>query len=87
MTTLVLTVYGLAFFLDYADTRHKLAVEARAPAAAAWWSVVMYLLGLFATWAALDVSPWLALPTCAGLATGSAVAIYRAKQEEYPDGS
>lgn len=82
MTQLAITVYVLTFLLDYADTRHKIAVEARAPFMAAWWSVAMYVLGLFATWAAIDVSPWLVLPACAGLATGSIAAVYLARKKD-----
>ena len=74
-----LAVFTLSAALDFADTAHKLAVERRQPARAALWSVTMYLLGLVSLWAALDVSVWLVLPTCAGLAAGSVVAVRRAR--------
>jgi quinol-cytochrome oxidoreductase complex cytochrome b subunit len=79
MTALILIAFAVAFALDFADTAHKLAIESRSPARAALWSVAMYLLGLVSLWAALDVSAWLVLPTCAGLAVGSVVAVRRAR--------
>ena len=71
-------VFALSAALDFADTAHKLAVERRKAWHAAGWSVTMYLLGLVSLWSVLDVSVWLAVPACAGLAVGSVVAVRRA---------
>lgn len=71
-------VFVLGFALDYADTKHKLAVEARNGHAAGCWSVLMYLLGTLGTWSVLDVAGWLVVPAAAGLYFGSRVALRRA---------
>lgn len=74
---LAFAVFALGFALDYADTRHKIAVEERNGHAAGLWSVAMYALGVFGTWAVLDVEPWLVVPTALGLYVGSRVAMPR----------
>ena len=74
---LALLVFSLGFALDYADTKHKLAVEARNGHVAGCWSVAMYALGIFGTWAVLDVEQWLVVPTMLGLYFGSRVALRR----------
>jgi hypothetical protein len=70
-------VFLVALLLDYADTRHKLAVELRDPRAASLWSVAMYLLGMLVTWATVDVSGWLCLPGAIGLVVGTHLALRR----------
>ena len=70
-------VFLLGGALDYADTRHKLAVEARNGHAAGCWSVLMYLLGTLGTWSVLDVAGWLVAPAALGLYAGSRVALRR----------
>ncbi len=75
---LACAVFAVGFALDYADARHKLAVEARDANAASAWSVVMFGLSFLVTWAAIDVSNWLLLPASAGLVAGTQLAIRRA---------
>lgn len=79
---LALLVFSLGFALDYADARHKMAVEARNGHAAGLWSNAMYALGIFGTWAVLDVELWLAVPTMIGLYVGSRVALRRGTPRE-----
>jgi hypothetical protein len=77
VTVLAVAVFLVALLLDYADTRHKLAVELRDPRAASLWSVAMYLLGMLVTWATVDVSGWLCLPGAIGLVVGTHLALRR----------
>jgi hypothetical protein len=77
---LAIAVFVSFTLLDYADTLHKIAVnELRANAASAY-SVVMLLLGMLGTWAALDVGGWLLIPAALGLVCGTQVAIRRAQK-------
>jgi hypothetical protein len=78
--SVVVILYVIAAFLsgialDYADSKNTLAVSERRSHAAAQWSVVMYGLGLFGIWAFVEVDPWLAVPTAAGLYAGSWLAV------------
>lgn len=73
---IALGVYFAALGFDYADARNKLAVQRRDAHTAGRWSVVMYLLGLVGTAPILHTSSvWLVLPACAGLYTGSWLAV------------
>lgn len=74
--------FATAFVLDYADTRHKIAVERRDGHAAGRWSVSMYLVGIAGTWAVLDYSHTLIVPTCLGLYVGSIVAMRHARRTD-----
>ncbi len=77
---LALAMFAFGFALDFADTRHKLAVEARRAHVAASWSVTMYLLGVSSTLAVFKVSVWLVVPEVIGLYVGSVVALRTAHQ-------
>lgn len=70
--------FAAAFAGDYADTRHKIAVEQRDGHAAGVWSVLMYLVGIGCTWAIIDHARALIVPTVIGLYVGSRVAMWRA---------
>lgn len=77
MALFAMAAFALGLVLDVVDTEHKVAIERRDAHAAARMSVTMYLLGIVGAWAAIDVSMWLALPTCAGLYAGSWAAVRR----------
>lgn len=68
---LAIGVFVGAVAIDYADSKNTLAVANRDAHGAARWSVMMYVIGLVGFFAVLEVSWWLAIPTCAGLYTGS----------------
>lgn len=74
---LACAVFVVGLVLDYADTRHKVAVEHRSANSASLWSVLMFLLGMLVTWAAVDVGGWLVFPASAGLVAGTQLAIRR----------
>jgi hypothetical protein len=86
---LAAAVFAIGLILDYADTRHKVAIERRDANAASVWSVIMYGLSILATWAAVDVSGWLVLPAAAGLVAGTQLALRRvpAEMRRVPKGS
>lgn len=84
MIALGTLAFIIAFALDYADTQHKLAVEARGLVMPGVWSVAMYLMGIVGTWAVLDYSFALVIPTACGLFTGSVVAMRRARKAKTP---
>jgi hypothetical protein len=72
---IALAVFVGAIALDYADSRNTLAVARGDAHGAARWSIAMYLLGLVGFFSILRVSPWLAIPECAGLYLGSWLAV------------
>jgi hypothetical protein len=72
-------VFVIAGALDFADTRHKIAVEQRDGHRSGLWSVAMYVLGLVGLVSVLDVSKWYVLPEAVGLYVGSRVALRQAR--------
>lgn len=77
MVLLALGVFVGAVAIDYADSKNTIAVASGDAHGAARWSVTMYLIGLVGFFAVLRISPWLAIPECAGLYTGSWIAVRR----------
>lgn len=75
----VIAAWFIAFaagaILDYASARYVAAVAADRVAQAGAWSIAMYLLSSVGLYGLVEVSPWLVLPTCGGLAAGTALAM------------
>lgn len=80
IVALAFIMFAFGFALDFADTRHKLAVEARHAHVAASWSVTMYLLGVSSTFAVFKITVWLVVPEVVGLYVGSVVALRTARR-------
>lgn len=74
--------FFVGLVLDYADTGHKVAVEQRDATTASLASVAMYLLGVLVTWAAVDVSGLLVVPTAIGLVVGTHAALRYTRKKD-----
>lgn len=72
---LCVLVFLAAVALDYADVRHKQAVQNVARWRAAFWSVLMYTIGALGFLSVVEVSYWLMIPECIGLLVGTLIAL------------
>lgn len=75
MITAWILSFAAGLALDYASARYVAAVAADRVGPASAWSVVMYLLSTAGLYGFVEVSVWLAVPTCAGLAAGTVLAM------------
>jgi len=75
IAALAVLVFCMSAAIDYCDCRCTMSVMAREPNAAAFWSIVQYVLGAAGFVMVVKVSLWLMVPECLGLLVGTRLAL------------
>lgn len=75
LALLAVAVFTMSATIDYCDCRCTIAVVARKPNAAAFWSIAQYVLGAAGFVMVIKVSLWLMVPEGLGLFVGTRLAL------------